>query len=106
MPNYSEFRRSALTKPSLNWRLSPEKQSEEHVCIEDFCGRVGPYYPVQFWADWYPVRSRVEFGGLWNHIPDMTKVTTCPNEKEILDWVHEHDPRDLETMYRERSNLA
>ena len=86
----------------LDFRLPPEKESEKHVCVEDFCGSCGPYYPVQFWADWYPERKVVEFGGLWNHIPDYHTGNTCPTESEVRAHVIACDPRDTETMFRER----
>lgn len=60
------------------------------ICLEDFCGRWGNFYPVQFWADFDPETRIVSFGGEWADIPDW--VTPQPTETELYAYVDRYLP--------------
>jgi hypothetical protein len=72
----------------------------DSICVLDFCGRCGPYYPVQFWGDYYPALKITVFGGDYYRIPDMPS-DICPSDDQLNTWINQHDPRDLETIHRE-----
>lgn len=70
----------------------------DSICIIDFNGRAGPY-DVGYWADWYPDKQHVVFGGCWQHIP-MMFASQQPTEEECLAWLQLHDSRSTEDMAR------
>lgn len=61
--------------------------SSESVCVMDFCGRCGPYYPVNMWADWQDGVTR--FGGAWCELPDLHSETP-PEEETLENWATQH----------------
>ena len=64
------------------------KRTGENICIEDFAGN---NRQPGFWADWWPARSVVTFGGAWFDVPDMPSATR-PTDSDCMAWANLHCP--------------
>ena len=60
---------------------------DNSVCVFDFNGYTSPgHFFTSMWADYYPDKGIVVFGGDWDGIPNMISSYE-PGEKEILEYV-------------------
>lgn len=75
-----------------------ESTEDDSVCVMDFAGsytskKYGRIYPFNCWADWYPQKKAVVFGGAYADVPDMP-ATKEPTEAAVERWVKKHWKED------------
>ena len=64
--------------------------SNNSICIVDFCGYIYPgHFPYSVWADYYPDKKVMTFGGEWCEVPDMP-CSTKPTEEIAEKWAKLH----------------
>lgn len=70
------------------------ESTDDSVCVMDFAGsynskKHGRIYPFNCWADWYPQKKVVVFGGAYADVPDMPAAKE-PTEAAVERWVKKH----------------